>query len=67
VTFRAPAVRRRRRVGRTILVVAVVLVAGAIVFALGVGLGRTLEERPPPGGTRTYVQTLETVTVTIRP
>lgn len=61
------AVRRKRRVGRTILLVVLGLVAAGVVFALGVGLGRALEETPPPGGTRTYVQTLETVTVTVRP
>jgi hypothetical protein len=52
------------------------LAAGGILFVLGIGLGRALEETPPPGGARTQVRTLEplpltavteTVTVTIDP
>ena len=38
------------------------LVAGAvIVFALGVALGLALDDRPVPGGTQTFVRTLEPV------
>ena len=75
MTLRAPAVRRRR-VGRTALKVVLALAAGGILFVLGIGLGRALEEAPPAGGTRTQVRTLEplpltavteTVTVTIDP
>jgi hypothetical protein len=39
-------------------VVAVVLGA-AILFALGVALGLALDDRPVPGGTQTYVRTLQ--------
>jgi hypothetical protein len=75
VTLRAPAVRRRK-VGLTALKIVLALVAGGILFVLGIGLGQALEETPPPGGTRTQVRTLEplpltavteTVTVTIVP
>jgi hypothetical protein len=50
------------------------LAGGAVLFALGIGLGRALEENPEPGGTVTQVRTLrplplaperETVTVTV--
>jgi len=38
----------------------VALAAGAlIVFALGVALGLALDDRPVPGGTQTFVRTLE--------
>jgi hypothetical protein len=51
-----------------------VLAGGLVVFALGVGFGRALEENPDPGGTITQVRTLrplplaperETVTATV--
>jgi hypothetical protein len=51
----------RRQAGRRRTwprVVAVVLGA-AIVFALGVALGLALDDRPVPGGTQTYVRTLQ--------
>jgi len=32
-----------------------------IVFALGVALGLALDDRPAPGGTQTFVRTLEPV------
>jgi hypothetical protein len=35
-------------------------VAGAVIlFALGVALGLALDDRPVPGGTQTFVRTLE--------
>ena len=63
--------RRRRRASwlRPLALVA----AGLLLFLLGIGLGRALEEEPA-GGTRTQVRTLrpvplspaqETVTVTV--
>jgi hypothetical protein len=73
VTLRTPAVRRRK-VGLTALKIVLALAAGGVLFVLGIGLGRALEESPPPGGTRTHVRTLEplpltaltdTVTVTV--
>ena len=39
-------------------VVAAIVVAG-LVFALGLGLGLALEDRPVPGGTQNFVRTLE--------
>jgi hypothetical protein len=54
--------------------VVLLAVAGAVLFALGVGLGKALEENPDPGGTVTQVRTLrplplapmrDTVTVTV--
>ena len=66
--------RRERRTGRRLAVGLALLVGGVVVFALGVGFGRALEENPDPGGTITQVRTLrplplapdrETVTVTV--
>jgi hypothetical protein len=46
----------------------------ALAFAVGIAVGRSLEDNPDPGGERTYVRTLkpravsparETVTVTV--
>jgi hypothetical protein len=70
-----PPRRRPRRTGRRIALAAALLAGGVVVFALGVGFGRALEENPEPGGTITQVRTLrplplaparETVTVTVR-
>jgi hypothetical protein len=71
-----PTVRRtpRRRRGRRLAAILLLAVAGAALFALGIGLGKALEENPEPGGTITQVRTLrplplapsrETVTVTV--
>jgi hypothetical protein len=52
------------------------LVAGVILFALGVAVGQALNDAGPPAGTQTRVRTLtplplpparETVTVTTQP
>ena len=70
-----PPARRRadRRALRTLVRAVLLLLAGAVLFALGLGLGRALEKKPEPGGRRTYVRTLkplplpperQTVTVT---
>ena len=65
--------RRRRRRPRLALPLIVVLI-GALLFVLGVGLGRALEERDEPRDQVTRVRTLqplpvaparETVTVTV--
>jgi hypothetical protein len=72
----SPRSRRpaRGRRGRRLAMVVLLAVAGAVLFALGVGLGKALEENPDPGGTVTQVRTLrplplaparETVTVTV--
>ncbi|MCZ7590336.1 MAG: hypothetical protein M5U27_16055 [Gaiella sp.] len=39
--------------------VAALVVGIVLVFALGVALGLALEDRPVPGGTQTFVRTLE--------
>lgn len=52
---RAP---RRRTWSRRLLLVAAVLA----VFALGVALGRALDDGPPPPSTQTYVRTLAPAT-----
>jgi len=39
--------------------VALVALGAALLFALGVALGLALDDRPVPGGTQTYVRTLE--------
>jgi hypothetical protein len=66
--------RRERRTGRRIALAGLLLVLGIVVFALGVGLGRSIAENSDPGGTITQVRTLrplplaperETVTVTV--
>ena len=63
-----------RRTGRRVAIGLLLLAGGAVLFALGVGLGRALEENSEPGGTITQVRTLrplplaperETVTVTV--
>jgi hypothetical protein len=69
-----PPRRRRRRTGRRVALAVALLAGGVVVFALGVGFGRALEENQEPGGTITQVRTLrplplaparETVTVTV--
>jgi hypothetical protein len=37
------------------------LVAAVVLFALGVALGLALDDRPVPGGTQTFVRTLEPI------
>jgi hypothetical protein len=62
--------RRRRRLG---LLAAVWVVVIAVVFFVGLVVGRALEDAPKPGGEQTIVQTLvpdtigpaQTVTVTV--
>jgi hypothetical protein len=54
-------VRRERR-GRA-LRWALGLLALAVVFFVGLVLGRALEQAPNPGGTQTLVRTLEPLTV----
>jgi hypothetical protein len=49
------AARRRRRWPRVVAVVGVAVV----LFALGLALGLALQDRPVPGGTQTFVRTLE--------
>jgi len=49
--------RRGRRGGRALRVVAA-LAALAAAFALGVALGRALDDGPRDGGSVTYVRTL---------
>jgi hypothetical protein len=49
------AARRRRRWP---LVLAAVLCA-ILLFAVGLALGRALQDRPAPGGTQTFVRTLQ--------
>jgi hypothetical protein len=51
---RHPAARRRRWPR----ILALVLGA-ALLFGLGVALGLALDDRPVPGGTQTFVRTLE--------
>ena len=36
-----------------------VVVGAVLLFALGVALGLALDDRPVPGGTQTFVRTLE--------
>jgi hypothetical protein len=73
---RAPArrARARRRRGVWLAGWAARLAVVLLAFAVGVALGRALEDDPGPGGERTYVRTLkpravsparETVTLTV--
>ena len=66
--------RRSRRQQRRRLAIAVL--GGAVLFALGVAVGEALHDNPRPGGTQTRVRTLKpvalpparvTVTVTTSP
>ena len=50
---RRPA--RRRRWPRVLVVV----LAALVLVGLGVALGLALDDRPVPGGTQTFVRTLE--------
>jgi hypothetical protein len=56
--------------------IAVLLLAGVVVFAVGVALGQALGDNPRPGGAETRIRTLKplqlppaqvTVTVTTSP
>jgi hypothetical protein len=68
---RAPRRRRRGRWVRRILPI----LALAVAFVVGIGLGEALHDNPKPGGTQTLVRTLHplplvpvaqnTVTVTV--
>ena len=55
-----PLLPRRRppRKRRWPRVLALVL-AGLVLFAVGIALGMALDDRPVPGGTQTFVRTLE--------
>ena len=73
-TVRARPPRRRRSDRRPLARAALLLLAALLLFALGVGLGRALEENEPTRGMRTEVRTLnplplspveQTVTVTV--
>ena len=46
---------RRRRWPRVLMVV----LAALVLFGLGVALGLAVDDRPVPGGTQTFVRTLE--------
>ena len=52
-----PRPRRRRRGGRALRVAAAAVALGA-AFALGLALGRALEDGPRDRGSVTYVRTL---------
>jgi hypothetical protein len=39
--------------------IAAAVVGAALLFALGVALGLALDDRPVPGGTQTFVRTLQ--------
>jgi hypothetical protein len=73
---RAPGrrARSRRRPASRLTGWAARVAVVALAFAVGVAVGRALEDNPGPGGDRTYVRTLkpravsparETVTVTV--
>ena len=49
------AVRRRRRWPGILAAI----VGALVLFALGLALGRALQDRPVPGGTQTSIRTLE--------
>ena len=53
--------RKRRSRGRLIALVVAALLLLALVFLVGLALGRALEEGPEPGGTVTQVRTLQPV------
>lgn len=51
--------RRAARKRRTWPRVVAIVLAAALLFAIGVALGLALDDRPVPGGTQTFVRTLE--------
>lgn len=51
--------RRAARKRRTWPRVVAVVVGAVLLFALGLALGLALDDRPVPGGTQTFVRTLE--------
>jgi len=54
-----PRVRRAPRHRRPWRTAALVAVGAVLLFGLGVALGLALDDRPVPGGTQTFVRTLE--------
>jgi hypothetical protein len=54
-----PRTRRPVRRRRPWLKILLLIVGAVVVFALGVALGLALDDRPVPGGTQTFVRTLE--------
>lgn len=59
-TARRRAARRRSdRAGRRAARVALLGVAGALLFLLGLAVGQATRENPRPGGTQTLVRTLD--------
>ena len=56
-----PLARTRRRARRRSpwLRVALLVVGAVVLFGLGVALGLAVDDRPVPGGTQTFVRTLE--------
>jgi hypothetical protein len=56
-----PLARTRRPVRRRSpwLRVALLVVGAVVLFGLGVALGLAVDDRPVPGGTQTFVRTLE--------
>ena len=60
MTSDPPAAYRRRAPRRSAWPRVLALVLGAaVLFAVGVALGLALDDRPVPGGTQTFVRTLE--------
>jgi hypothetical protein len=59
VTLDARIARRQAARRRTWPRVLAAVAAGVVLFALGVALGLALDDRPVPGGTQTFVRTLE--------
>lgn len=55
----ARAARRAVRRHRTWPRVLAVVLGAALLFAVGLAFGLALDDRPVPGGTQTYIRTLE--------
>ena len=73
-TYRPVELRGRRRRRNPVWRWVVVIVGALLLLAIGISIGRALEDGPSPGGSRTIVRTLEprplapaatTVTVTV--
>jgi hypothetical protein len=61
--FERAARRPERRRRRALVLAAIGVAIGAVVFTFGLALGQALDENPQPAGSVTLVRTLEPLSV----